>query len=40
MSKSILMIRHAVKGYGKWRPAFDADVERQTAATASSSNGM
>ncbi len=32
MSKSILMIRHAVKGYGKWRPAFDGDIERQTAA--------
>lgn len=32
MSKSTLMVRHAVRDYGKWWPAFDADVERQTAA--------
>lgn len=32
MSESIMMVRHAVKDYGKWRPAFDADIGRQTAA--------
>ena len=32
MSKLVLVIRHKVQDYAKWRPAFDADLGRQEAA--------
>ena len=32
MSKSVLMIRHKVADYARWRPVFDSDVKRQEQA--------
>ena len=32
MSKLVLVIRHKVQEYAKWRPAFDGDLARQEAA--------
>ena len=32
MSKLIMMVRHAVEDYRKWRPVFDGDMGKQKAA--------
>jgi hypothetical protein len=32
MSKLIMMVRHGVEDYRKWRPVFDGDMGKQKAA--------